>query len=313
MNESVTGLPVELRAVKKSYGNLLALNGIDLDVKPGEILGLLGHNGAGKTTTMKLILGVIHATTGTVKLFGESPVGGNADKLRRSLGYLPENVSFYEQLSGREVLDYFAQLKGANIRANTALLERVGLDKAANRRVKTYSKGMRQRLGLAQALLGEPKLLLLDEPTAGLDPSATGEFYEMLDGLRKQGTSIMLSSHILPGIERYVDRVAILGGGKLLDIGSIKELNERVQLPLTFHLRGSWGELNWEEKLAAHPVEFKHINGQRLEFSCMADAKIELMRLLLNETSVEDVEVVQPSLDELYAYYNRPAQTEVSR
>ncbi len=312
MNETDAAAPVQLHAVEKRYGGIAALGGIDLDVRQGEILGLLGHNGAGKTTTMKLILGVIRATAGTVKLFGESPIGGNADKLRRNLGYLPENVSFYEQLSGREVLDYFARLKGATLKANDELLARVGLEGAASRRVKTYSKGMRQRLGLAQALLGEPKLLLLDEPTAGLDPSATAEFYEMLDGLRRQGTSVMLSSHILPGIERYVDRVAILGGGKLLDVGSLKELSGRAQLPLTFHLRGSWGELDWQKKLAAYPVEFKQLNGQRLELRCMADAKIELMRLMVNDASVEDIEVSQPSLDELYAYYNRTVDAEVA-
>src|SRR5690606_26545824 len=116
-------------------------------------------------------------------------------------------------------LDYFGRLKGVDRAERTALLERVGIAHAADGRVRTYSKGMRQRLGLAQAPLGHPRLLLLDEPTAGLDPTATREFYEMLDELRRQGTTVLLSSHILPGIERHIDRAAILGGGRLLAAG----------------------------------------------------------------------------------------------
>lgn len=304
MNDRAAQPLIELHGVEKKYDGVYALRGIDLNVAAGEILGLLGHNGAGKTTTMKLIMGVIRATAGTVKLFGESPIGGNADELRRTLGYLPENVSFYQQLSGREVLDYFARLKGTPLKANRELLERVGLGEAASRRVKTYSKGMRQRLGLAQALLGRPRLLILDEPTAGLDPSATAEFYTMLDEVRNQGCAVLLSSHVLPGIEHHVDRVAILGQGRLLDSGSVSELSARAELPLTIHVSGTWAQFDWRERLSAHAVEFKHLNGHRLELSSRAESKIPLMRLLLNEPSVSDIEVIQPSLAELYAYYN---------
>lgn len=305
MNNGVSAPLIELQGVEKKYDGVHALKGIDLSVAPGEVLGLLGHNGAGKTTTMKLIMGVIRATAGRVKLFGESPIGGNADELRRRLGYLPENVSFYQQLSGREVLDYFARLKGADVKANRELLARVGLGDAAKRRVKTYSKGMRQRLGLAQALLGEPRLLVLDEPTAGLDPSATSEFYEMIDEVRQQGCAVLLSSHVLPGIERHVDRVAILGCGRLLDCGSLAELGARANLPITIHVQGAWPEVDWRERLSAHEVEFRHLNGQRLELSSRAESKLELMRLLLSEPTVSDIEVSQPSLNELYAHYNR--------
>lgn len=304
MNETASRALIELRGVEKRYDGVHALKGVDLHVEPGEILGLLGHNGAGKTTTMKLIMGVIRATAGTVKLFGESPIGGAADELRRKLGYLPENVSFYQQLSGREVLDYFARLKGCDVKANGELLERVGLGEAAGRRVKTYSKGMRQRLGLAQAMLGQPRLLVLDEPTAGLDPSATSEFYQMIDEVRQQGCAVLLSSHVLPGIERHVDRVAILGQGKLLEIGSLKELSARANLPITLHVSGNWSGDEWKQKLAGYEIEFKQLDAQAMTLTASVASKLELMRTLLNDSSVLDIDVTLPNLNELYAYFN---------
>ncbi len=160
-----------------------------------------------------------------------------ANELRRRLGYLPENVQFYEQLSGREVLDYFARLKRVASGQVGELLERVGLAHAMDRRVKTYSKGMRQRLGLAQALLGEPRLLLLDEPTTGLDPMATKDFYGMVDELSRRGVSVILCSHVLPGVERHIDRAVIFGRGRMLAAGSIDELRESAALPLVMRLR----------------------------------------------------------------------------
>ncbi|MDH5183936.1 MAG: ABC transporter ATP-binding protein [Gammaproteobacteria bacterium] len=302
---------IELRGVSKHYGNFHALDDINLSVGEGEILGLLGHNGAGKTTTMKLILGVITASSGEVRLLGKSPIGRHADVLRRSMGYLPENVSFYSQMTGREVLYYFAQLKDIATSTCKELLQRVGLSHAADRRVGTYSKGMRQRLGMAQALLGNPKLLLLDEPTAGLDPTATAEFYEMLQILRQQGTSVLLSSHVLPGIERYIDRVAILGGGRLLDVGTINELSLRAQLPISVHARGQWPDVDWATRLSKRALNFQHISEQRLELTAHLDSKLELMRILLAEPTIEDIEIISPSLDQLYAHYNQPKPTEV--
>lgn len=296
---------LELRQVSKHYGRLCALAEMNLSLGEGEIMGLLGHNGAGKTTTMKLVLGVISPSQGQVRLFGESPTGPASDMLRRRMGYLPENVSFYNQLSGREVLAYFGKLKGVAVPAQMELLERVGLAQAAGRRVKTYSKGMRQRLGLAQALLGQPRLLMLDEPTAGLDPAATQEFYDLLAELRRQGTSVLISSHVLPGIEKYIDSVAIVGGGRLLAVGSPEELSQQARLPLIIRVRGNWPGVDWHRQFSQQEVSLQHVNGSRLELSTPLENKLPVMRILLAEPAVQDIEVITPSLDNLYAHYNR--------
>ncbi len=298
---------VELRDLGKRYGQFQALQGLSLRIEAGEIIGLLGHNGAGKTTTMKLILGLIEPTSGELRVFGEAPSLAGGEQ-RRQTGFLPENVNFYRQLSGREVLVYFARLKGVAGSQVDALLERVGLAHAADRRVKTYSKGMRQRLGLAQALLGEPRLLLLDEPTAGLDPAATRDFYETLDELRGRGTTVLLSSHVLPGVEGHIDRAAILAGGRLLAAGSLDELRREAGLPLGIRVRGRWQDTAWTRRLAEAGIEVRPLNGQRLEFSGPEERKLFMLRTLVEVPGVEDIDLRPPSLEDLYAYFNRRAQ-----
>lgn len=300
---------LELEQVSKQYGDFCALTDVSLQLNEGKIMGLLGHNGAGKTTTMKLVLGVITPSHGQVRMFGESPTGPNSDTLRRSMGYLPENVSFYNQLSGREVLAYFGKLKGVLSLAQADLLERVGLTHAADRRVKTYSKGMRQRLGLAQALLGYPKLLMLDEPTAGLDPTATHEFYEILIELRQQGTSVLISSHVLPGIEKYIDGIAILGAGRLLAVGTPDELGQQAQLPLTVRVQGNWHDIDWPQQFGEQDVSLQYVNGTRLELSTPLHNKLQVMRTLLAEPAVQDIDMIPPSLEDLYAHYNQPERS----
>jgi Cu-processing system ATP-binding protein len=295
---------VEMQAVSKSYGGLRALREVSLELGEGEVLGLLGHNGAGKSTAMKLILGLIRPSGGRIRVFGGEPSGAQADQLRFRVGYLPENVSFYEQMSGHEVLGYFARLKRVARPAVDTLLERVGLAHAAHRRVRTYSKGMRQRLGLAQTLLGEPRLLLLDEPTVGLDPMATRDFYTMIDELRGKGVSVVLCSHVLPGVERHVDRAVILGHGRLLAAGSIDELRHAAGLPLIIraHIGEQRSEL--EQRLAGTNIELRRLNGSRLEVAAPAHEKLDLLRSLLADPAVLDVELDPPTLETLYAHFD---------
>lgn len=290
---------VELHNVYQQYGTMAVLDNISLNVAEGEVLGLFGHNGAGKTTTVRLILGLLQATTGQVRVLGGTP--GDSD-IRRDIGFLPENVTFYPQLTGRETLLHFARLKGAAVQQVDDLLEQVGLTAASSKRVKTYSKGMRQRLGLAQALLGRPRLLLLDEPTVGLDPIATQELYQVVGRLRDEGTSIVICSHVLPGVEPYIDRAAVLALGRLEAIGSLHDLRTQAQLPVRIRAAGlTVAQLSAPDVQAIRPL-----HGAWHEVLVAPADKLATVQRIL-QLQPQDLEVQPPSLEDLYCYYMEKA------
>ncbi len=291
---------VEIQGVSQRYGSMTVLHDLNLNLGEGEVLGLFGHNGAGKTTSMKLILGLLAPSEGQVKVLGRAP---NDLQVRRQLGYLPENVTFYPQLSGRETLRHFARLKGAALGQVDELLEQVGLAHAADRRVKTYSKGMRQRLGLAQALLGEPRLLLLDEPTVGLDPIATQDLYQLIDRLRQRGTSIILCSHVLPGVEAHINRAAILAKGRLQAVGSLSQLRAEAGLPVRIRASGVSERDSWLQRWTDAGHSARGLSETSLEVVAINGHKLVLLRQLLGESEPEDIEIHQPSLEDLYRYY----------
>ncbi len=291
---------VEIQGVSQRYGSMTVLHDLNLNLGEGEVLGLFGHNGAGKTTSMKLILGLLAPSEGQVKVLGRAP---NDPQVRRQLGYLPENVTFYPQLSGRETLRHFARLKGAALSQVDELLGQVGLAHAADRRVKTYSKGMRQRLGLAQALLGEPKLLLLDEPTVGLDPIATQDLYLLIDRLRQRGTSIILCSHVLPGVEAHINRAAILAKGRLQAVGSLSQLRAEAGLPVRIRASGVSERDSWLQRWTDAGHSARGLSESSLEVVAVNGHKLVLLRQLLGESEPEDIEIHQPSLEDLYRYY----------
>jgi ABC-2 type transport system ATP-binding protein len=226
--------PIEVRGLRKTYRairrskRIEALRGIDLEVRPGEIFGLLGPNGAGKTTLVKILLAIGHATGGEAKLLGR-PVGD--PRARRAVGYLPENIHFPDFLHAEGALHYLGRLSrmsGADRKqAVPAALEQVGLLERRRSKVRTFSKGMLQRLGLAQALLHRPRLLVLDEPTDGVDPIGRKEIRDVLVRLREGGATVFLNSHLLSEVERVCDRVAILDKGQVLRTGSVEELTRQ--------------------------------------------------------------------------------------
>jgi len=291
---------VEIQGVSQRYGSMTVLQDLHLSLGEGEVLGLFGHNGAGKTTSMKLILGLLAPSLGEVRVLGRAPAD---PQVRRQLGYLPENVTFYPQLSGRETLRHFARLKGAALGQVDELLEQVGLTHAADRRVKTYSKGMRQRLGLAQALLGEPRLLLLDEPTVGLDPIATGDLYRLIDTLRQRGTSIILCSHVLPGVEAHINRAAILAKGRLQAVGSLAQLRAEAGLPVRIRASGISERDSWLQRWTDAGHSARGLSETSLEVVAINGHKLVLLRQLLGESEPEDIEIHQPSLEDLYRFY----------
>ncbi len=202
-----------------------ALSGVDLEVREGEIFGFIGPNGAGKTTTIKVLTGLIHASGGEAWING-IPVSD--PECRRGLGFLPEGTYFHDYLTGAEFLDFHGRLLGvAKERRRESipmLLERVGIPHAADQRIRSYSKGMRQRVGLAQALIGDPNLLILDEPMSGLDPIGRRDVRELILSLRDDGKTIFFTSHILQDNEVICDQAAIILGGRIVQHGYLQEL-----------------------------------------------------------------------------------------
>ncbi len=300
-------IAVDLNEVCKYYPNVNALHPLTMSVKSGEVLGLFGHNGAGKSTLMKLILGILKPSTGSVSALGHCPRSNQAHNYRTQFGYLPENVSFYEHLSGREVLHYLAKLKGHNKTQADRLLEEVNLTPAADRAVKTYSKGMRQRLGLAQAFLGAPRLLILDEPTVGLDPVATQDFYLTVDRLKSGGCAVILCSHVLPGVEHHIDRAMILSQGRKLALGPLAELREAANLPIEVSVSGLT-RADIEDKLKGLITEPDWLQSSahgalHNRFNSAAENKLDILRNLATEENLQDLHIKLPSLEDLYRHY----------
>jgi Cu-processing system ATP-binding protein len=226
-----------MRGVTRRYGRQHAVRDVDLTLHAGECIGLVGHNGAGKSTLIKMMLGLVRPSSGSVSVLGGDPAAGAAARARKELGYLPENVALHPAMTGAETLAFYARLKRQPVAVNAALLERVGIAAAAHRRVGTYSKGMRQRLGLAQALLGNPRALLLDEPTTGLDPALRQSFYEIIGELRRDGAMVLLSSHALAELEGHVDRVVVMNQGRKVADGSIADLRRLAVIRPRIRLR----------------------------------------------------------------------------
>jgi ABC-2 type transport system ATP-binding protein len=231
---AMTNVAVSVRSLTKVYPipfrrrSVVAVRDLNLDVQTGQVYGLLGPNGSGKSTTLKIILGLVAPTRGTTQIFGRD--SGEVAS-REMVGFLPENPYFYKYLTARETLRFFGRLSGlpgTSLRQRTDhLLEIVGLTQARNRRLSTYSKGMLQRIGLAQALIHDPKLLILDEPTAGVDPLGSRQICDLILNLKARGITILLSSHLLAQAEEICDRVGILAEGVLVREGPLQDLIAR--------------------------------------------------------------------------------------
>lgn len=222
---------IELRGVIKDFAvglrgmKLRAVDRLDLRVEPGQVFGLLGPNGSGKSTTIKIILGLLEPTAGECRVFG---VPGGRVEARRDVGYLPEAPYFYRHLTGRELVRFYARICGLErklLESRVAeVIALVGMTDAAERRVATYSKGMLQRIGLAQAIVHDPRLVILDEPTAGVDPVGTAEISRLILELKARGKTVLITSHLLAQIEDICDRIAILDCGQLILEGAVRDL-----------------------------------------------------------------------------------------
>ena len=230
--ETSSGLALEVRNLVKSYGPIPGVWDVNLGVGQGTLHGFLGPNGSGKTTTIKCVMGLLHKTAGEIRVFGEEPQG-DAIELKRRVGYLPELPSFPNYLKGREVLLTYGRIRGTLDKKklmveSKMLLKKVGLEDASEKAVGEYSKGMQTRLGLAVAMLGEPDLLILDEPTEGLDPVGVIDVRELLKTVVSEGRTVLLSSHQLPEVQQMCSRVTVLKEGRTVTEGSVEELAKRL-------------------------------------------------------------------------------------
>ncbi|RYJ04540.1 MAG: ABC transporter ATP-binding protein, partial [Actinomycetales bacterium] len=213
---------IDVQGLHKSFGRFAALDGLDLQVAPGEVHGFLGPNGAGKSTTIRVLLGLLRADGGTARLLGGDP-WRDAAALHRRLAYVPGDVSLWPNLTGGEVIDLLGRLRGGlDPGRRDALVERFGLD--PTKKARTYSKGNRQKVALVSALAADVELLVLDEPTSGLDPLMEAVFTECVEDAKEAGTAVLLSSHVLAEVERLCDRVTIIRAGRAVESGTLAEL-----------------------------------------------------------------------------------------
>jgi Cu-processing system ATP-binding protein len=288
----------------KRYGDNTVLDEVSLTLGSGRTLALLGHNGAGKTTFIKVMLGLTRPNAGRLSLLGGNPCGSKGAALRRKIGYLPESLAFPQSLAGLELLQFYGALKGVSKRDCRALLEQVGLSEAAEQTVRSYSKGMRQRLGLAQALLGQPALLFLDEPTNGLDPPLRQEFYRLIARLTGGGASALISSHVLTEIEARADLIAILRAGRLVAFGSLEELRARSALPYRLNLQVPPENSGQIVESMGQDFFLEHNENGALAFVCDARDKMRILRSVAKLNGVvQDVDIQAPRLEDIYRHY----------
>ena len=288
---------IRTEGLTKAYGHARGVMDLDLEVVPGEVFGFLGPNGAGKTTTIRTLLDFIRPTHGRALLFG---LDSRRDSLaiRRRIGYLPGELTLYESLSGQELLTYFARLRGrSSIDDARTVAER--LDTDLKREIRTLSHGNRQKLGLVQALMGEPELVILDEPTLGLDPLVQAVFFQLVDELHAAGRTLFISSHNLPEIQRICDRVGIIREGRLLAIESVADLKNRAlrRLELRF------AEPVDAERFAAIPgVSELAVSGRVM--TCVVTGPVDAVLRAAMASPVEDIISHEPSLEEVFlAFY----------
>ncbi|MFJ7784708.1 ATP-binding cassette domain-containing protein [Streptomyces albidoflavus] len=282
---------IEMRGIVKSFGNTRALDQLDLTVQPGEVHGFLGPNGAGKSTTIRVLLGLLRQDGGTARLFGRDP-WADAVPLHRRLAYVPGDVELWPNLTGGEAIDLFARLRGgADAARRDELCERFDLD--PRKKGRTYSKGNRQKVALISALACDVELLLLDEPTAGLDPLMEAVFQECIREARAAGRTVLLSSHILAQVEALADRVSIVRQGRIVESGSLEELRHLTRTSVELVTRQPAGSL------ATLPgVHDLRSERGRVRFDVDSDQLSHLVQRL-GEYEVQGLTAHPPTLEQL--------------
>ena len=283
---------IEISGLRKAFGRTTALDGLDLTVRPGEVYGLLGPNGAGKTTTLRVLLGLLRADAGRVTLLGGDP-WRDAATLHRRLAYVPGDVTLWPNLTGGEVIDLLGRLRGGlDPKRRQTLLDRFGLD--PTKKSRAYSSGNRQKVALVAALASDAELLILDEPTAGLDPLMQAVFEQCVAEVRSEGRTVLLSSHILAEVEKLCDRVCIIRRGRVVDSGSLEELRHLTRTSIEADL------VSPPNGLATMPsVHGLHVDGNRIH--CRVDTDdLDAVLRQLTHLGVRNLVCRPPTLEELF-------------
>ena len=299
---------IEAKNLTKRYDGVAVVNGISFSVARGEIFGLLGPNGAGKTTTILMLLGLSDISDGQARVLGHDPAREPL-AVKRQVGYLPDQIGFYDGLSAADNLRYTARLMGLE-RAEreqriSASLGHVGLADVADNRVSTFSRGMRQRLGIAEILMKEAQIAILDEPTSGLDPQATVELLEIIRDLKKRGVSVLLSSHLLERVQSVCDRVALFNQGKIALIGTVSELGREV-LGGGFRVEVEAEGQGLAERIAAIPgvQQVESVGANRLRLLATGDVRPEAAAAVVAAGGrLLRLSVEEPSLEAIYSRY----------
>jgi ABC-2 type transport system ATP-binding protein len=305
---------IELDSVRKQFDEVTALEGVDLTVEEGEIYGFLGPNGAGKSTTINVLLDFVRPTSGTARVLGHD-VREESKAIRERTGVLPEGYDVYDRLTGREHLEFVIESKDAYVDP-VELLDRVGLDpEDAQRKAGGYSKGMQQRLVLAMALVGEPDLLILDEPSSGLDPNGARMMRDIVREENERGATVFFSSHILGQVESVCDRVGIIQDGSLIAEDSIENLQDATDVETTLTVSVDHRTDAIVSAVRDVPgVTAVDGDGAELVVTCSDDIKMDVLNAIEEAGGeVEDFDTHEPSLEELFAAYTDDASDHASR
>lgn len=310
---------IALKGLSKRYGSLRAVHELNLEIYPGEVFGLLGPNGAGKTTTILMMLGLTEPSAGMARVCGYDATR-NPIAVKRTVGYLPDRVGFYGQMSALENLKFIAQLNGLSLQEaenrSLELLDLVGLQQAQDKAVSTFSRGMLQRLGLADVLIKQPQVIILDEPTLGIDPSGVNDFLQLIRRLsRQQHLTVLLSSHHLQQVQKVCDRVGIFVQGELLVEGSIDTLAQQLWAKdgHTTQIRlGKQAEISPELKTALAQLkgyQDMSLQADILQIQMQQEQTPEIVRLLVaHKLDILEVKPRQYGLDEIYETYFKGQQ-----
>lgn len=289
--------PIETQALVKNYGAYTALRGIDLQVRPGEVFGFLGPNGAGKSTTIRILMGELKPTSGSVTVLGAPP---REVSHRSRLGYVPADLALWPAMTGEQTLAFLASLRGGVDRAGIrALAER--LDADLTRRVGELSTGNRQKIGLIAAFMHRPELLILDEPNAGLDPLVQHEFWALMREAADDGRTVFLSSHTLSEVERVADRVGIIRGGDLIAVEEISALRSRRMRHIVIDIDGAIGKSDLLAVAGVHDVE---VRPDRVELTFDGDMSV-LLATVASHARLRDIHTSEADLEDIFMTYYR--------